>query len=121
MVIVALSQTRIESTGIHRGERRQASGCRVHGAPTRIEQLHAERGQHARAAIVGAGAAQADHELPQPAIEELGHQLADAARAALFDIDRGAVRIGEADDLRGFDDRDPALADDPVARFDSLP
>ena len=41
--------------------------------------------------------------------------------AALIDIDRGALGIGEADDLRGFDDGDPALADDPVARFDGRP
>ena len=70
-----------------------------------VVQARAERVQEAAAAVVGAAAAEPDHEAADAAVEQTRDELADAARRAVLDMRAHAVGVGDADDLRDLDHR----------------
>ena len=81
-----------------------ASGVRRDGSARVVGQGKAECRQHPGAAVVGAAAAQADEKTPDAGVEQCADQLTDAARRPRADRDPHPCRIGDADDLRDFDD-----------------
>ncbi len=99
-----LGKPRVEPARVDARHRRQSLRRRRDVAAGGVDDAKAERRQHSRAAVVGAAAAQADHETAHAGAEQRRDHFAHAPGRACRDFGRHAVGVGDADDLRRFDD-----------------
>ncbi len=109
-MMLGVGKPRIEAARIDGRQRGKAVGRRRYCAPARIGERETERREQAGAAVVGAAAAQPDHEAANARVEAIAYQLADAQGRAMFDVDRRDGRIGQPHDLRDFEHRSRRLA-----------
>ncbi len=107
MIVISVAATRGSSRDASTlGDRRETARRRLDRAPLAVQEREPERLEKAGAAVVGAAAAQADHETRDAAVEEGAHQQARAAARARSHGYPHAGGIRDADDRRDLDHRD---------------
>ena len=113
-------ESRIERACVGTGQCCESVGSWRDFTPVGGKKRQAQRHEHARAAVVGAAAAQADHESAQALVEQRANKFTHSARRAFAHIRRHAVAIGNADDLRGLEHRRGAIGrrENAVGRID---
>ncbi len=105
-----VGKPRVEATRVDGRERGEAGGRRLDRTAARVGEREPERREQPGAAVIGAAATQAYHEAANAGIETIAYHFADAQGRAMFDVDGGHGRIGQAHDLRDFEHRGNGLA-----------
>jgi len=100
-----MAKPRIEPGHIDAREACERFGRRLELAPRGVEQDEPKAHEQACAGVVGAAAPERDEKPAHAEVEQRTNRLAHAARAARLDGRAHRDRIGDADDLRGLDDR----------------
>ena len=104
MVIVQSRKRGSSPAGVDPRERGEAAGRRRYGPAIGGDERDAERREHPRPGVVGAAATQPDHEAAHTVVQQRANQFTDARGRSVTDRRGHPGGIGDADDLRDFDD-----------------